>query len=811
MKKIKNKHMDSLQRIFSIKRFLFFCYLLLFVPGVVIKASFLDVDITHPNFHAITFLEEEGVVNGYKINGEKYFRPLKGINRAEVLKILMLSIGSEILENDLQVFPDVAFSDWFSKYVNTAVDLGIVKGFADGAFHPSAQVTRAEFLKMTIESLSIPYEKQQEGEEWYDPFLNTGKALRLISENKISPHETISRGEALEIIYRALWCEEYDFQKKYVYSGVGQASYYNEGFAGKKTASGEIFNPEELTAAHRTLPFGTRLKVFNEEGNSVIVRINDRGPYHENRIIDLSQRAFKSLAPISRGVINVKLEVFSDTLDEPPTIPEQIRPSLSTESKNKKVPDIIVEKILTNRNNEETVTKSLFDEVIKMLPKDFFEKVILRRNFPQKITMGSILNFSGTVDAWGHKEAIFFLDNLETREQTHFSGAVSGKNFSIPVGFLEEGTFRLGLVFDEETTSRVVDIEVVPQQKERVFQSSSVKFSSKLNVSVIPEESKVMFSWDSSKDRLTKLIFSQGTMDTKKLIFEDGVSQFSFTYDFFDDFKTGEILAIDLFQAATEDGTYQKQSSNWKQITFENFKLVSGFPDEEHESISIHNFPRFTHTLDPIILEGVILDSTIELSSKAFVIFPSGKVQEFTIIRVGDTFSVRVMPEGWGTHVFEIISDHGEILFNRAIYFDEEDVLPVFTWKQTFIRSESEISILNWINTLRRKQQKNRLFSSAMLNEFAQNYAEEMAENEFISHFDLTGASFHDRVQNYGLEIGDYGENLSMGSTINLVMSGLENSASHRKNLLLSKWKKVGIGFSKNSKGEFYVVQLFGK
>src|SRR5215217_1746611 len=74
--------------------------------------------------------------------------------------------------------------------------------------------------------------------------------------------------------------------------GKGVASWYGPGFHGKKTANGERFNTHDLTAAHKTLPFGTQVRVTNERtGKSVVVRINDRGPYAHARVIDLSKAA----------------------------------------------------------------------------------------------------------------------------------------------------------------------------------------------------------------------------------------------------------------------------------------------------------------------------------------------------------------------------------------------------------------------------------------------------------------------------------------------------------------------------------------
>jgi rare lipoprotein A len=87
----------------------------------------------------------------------------------------------------------------------------------------------------------------------------------------------------------------------------GFASYYSRG---QKTASGEMFNERGMTAAHRTLPFGTRVRVTSlESGRSVTVRINDRGPYVNGRIVDVSRAAAESIGMIDRGVTKVKLEV----------------------------------------------------------------------------------------------------------------------------------------------------------------------------------------------------------------------------------------------------------------------------------------------------------------------------------------------------------------------------------------------------------------------------------------------------------------------------------------------------------------------
>jgi len=92
---------------------------------------------------------------------------------------------------------------------------------------------------------------------------------------------------------------------------TGYASWYGRDFNGRPTASGEIFDMNAYTAAHRDLPFGTRVRVTNEaNGRSVVVRINDRGPWVEGRILDLSYAAAKALGMLEAGVARVRLEVL---------------------------------------------------------------------------------------------------------------------------------------------------------------------------------------------------------------------------------------------------------------------------------------------------------------------------------------------------------------------------------------------------------------------------------------------------------------------------------------------------------------------
>jgi len=96
----------------------------------------------------------------------------------------------------------------------------------------------------------------------------------------------------------------------------GEASYYAHKYHGRTTANGETYDENKMTAAHKTLPFGTTVRVTNlANGKKVVVRINDRGPFIKGRIIDLSYKAAGELDYISRGVVKVRVEVLKKNGD----------------------------------------------------------------------------------------------------------------------------------------------------------------------------------------------------------------------------------------------------------------------------------------------------------------------------------------------------------------------------------------------------------------------------------------------------------------------------------------------------------------
>lgn len=113
----------------------------------------------------------------------------------------------------------------------------------------------------------------------------------------------------------------------YNFTQSGKASYYANSLAGNRTASGALYHPDSLTAAHRYLPFGTKVKVINPANQrEVTVIVNDRGPYHPRRIIDLSRAAAQKIGIIQAGVATVTVKAKL-----PPSVADSLKKQLNNE------------------------------------------------------------------------------------------------------------------------------------------------------------------------------------------------------------------------------------------------------------------------------------------------------------------------------------------------------------------------------------------------------------------------------------------------------------------------------------------------
>lgn len=312
---------------------------------------FLDLPENNQYYDAVHFLYDLEIVEGYD---DDTFRPYDEINRAETLKILLLAfdeietaesvepteltnataeatIESEaeaISDNSVKetpttpYFSDIKEDDWFYPYIQTAYEKGIVSGYADGSFAPENSVNLAEALKMLIKTsgaFNEPYVSptliQDQApdvpkDSWFANYVSyafTNGLAYIQKDGNLHAGDPMTRGALADLIYR--------FQNPGIYSGLieyGVASYYGASFDGCNTSSGTPLNQSEYQSAHKTLPFGSRVRVTNpSNGNTIIVTIVDRGPYVEGRILDLTTGAFEALGKdLSAGVVEVEMEII---------------------------------------------------------------------------------------------------------------------------------------------------------------------------------------------------------------------------------------------------------------------------------------------------------------------------------------------------------------------------------------------------------------------------------------------------------------------------------------------------------------------
>ncbi|MBN1494167.1 septal ring lytic transglycosylase RlpA family protein [Candidatus Peregrinibacteria bacterium] len=287
---------------------------------------FIDVPLGHSEYVAIKYLKENGIIEGYQ---DGTFQPDRLISRIEALKLILLAnniITQEYITNnliggtdhknniELVTFPDIYKSMWYFPYVKKSVEENIINGFADGTFKPDNTINRAESFKIVMESDNLELIEPSENpfndvnsDAWFAKYFLEAKNRQIIyvsMSNNVYPQKEMTRSMFAELIYRYIKSKEG--------CRYGGGSYYSDWFEGRGTASGEPYLASELTAAHLTLPFNTMVKVTNlENGKSIEVRINDRGPYITGRVIDLSKSAFEQIGYTGQGVIWVEYQTIT--------------------------------------------------------------------------------------------------------------------------------------------------------------------------------------------------------------------------------------------------------------------------------------------------------------------------------------------------------------------------------------------------------------------------------------------------------------------------------------------------------------------
>ncbi len=307
---------------FVVKWFLIPAIIILNTTKLSLADNFVDISPGDTHYVAITYLKEQGTISGYEDNS---FKSYENINRVEALKMFMLASGmykEEDLANTQPAnttieapFIDIDTSAWYTKYLTTAKEKGIIQGYEDGTFHPEQTINLAEALKMYLgcfdliyPDLSLNLYADTPIDAWFTKYTAFAKSRDLLSiqlTNEAHPEQEMTRGYTAEIIYRMTKAgEDFHFGKATFYGGIPQT---------KDVSKQDSYDLNNLVSAHVTLPFGTIVEVTNLANNkSIKVKITDRGPFGAGRVLDLSDIAFEQIASLSTGVINVQYRVVEN-------------------------------------------------------------------------------------------------------------------------------------------------------------------------------------------------------------------------------------------------------------------------------------------------------------------------------------------------------------------------------------------------------------------------------------------------------------------------------------------------------------------
>jgi rare lipoprotein A len=789
-------------------------------------ADFSDVPPSSPDYEAINALRDQGVIEGYPDNT---FRPNNSINRAEILKIVLL--GSKTLVPEIQkqsIFPDVDSSAWYGKFVSKAKNLGIVKGDENtGLFRPGDNVNLSEALKilLTTQGITAPIPKANPYSDvpkdiWFAPYFEYARLAGLLdqkTDEKVLPAKPITRALLAELMYR--------LSKSTYILPDGKASYYGADFHGKTTSSGEVFDASAFTAAHRTYPFGTWLKVTNvANGKSVDVRVNDRGPYVSDptRIIDLSEAAFETIAPLSAGVIEVKIEPTSApdttqaTTDTSEAATTPTPPAATSDTESTLTGDLLN---ATRANCPEAQT-------LAYIAKDTFDGIILDQEIPNRILLDETLTLQGTTSASSTTTVSAFIVDSQNN-QTSFGGTVTDGRFSLPLRFPKEGTYKLGILPGDSGNSLVKPITVLKNTCIAETQNDQLPLVNGTSIKI--DNGDMVIRWNPGDYNLFKITLQQGGL--KKSFLLHNASEWKPYYRDFASFQSGSTQFFIRGALLTQKSILEPSQIEWSPAGQTDFIATNHYEyilnKDEVELVSL--------TQDAILQDPikVVFKAKVPIRSKAAVILPNGKVQEIPVTSTTQTAKTNA----FGQEVFPVSDDPltaGLVAQETALYFlevnNDEGLavinVPIYVRNQfPLIPTARDLSdglpvdlgndlgkLRNQLLALVDKDRSNAKLSALTLDDnlnlLAQFRSDDMATNNYFSHWDSQGRNANDLRKNYGIQTL-VAENLAKDVNLELAEYGLMRSAIHRSNLLSSDWTRIGLGISKTKDGGYVVVQIF--
>jgi len=787
----------------SLKLFFTLAGLLLF--SQVTHAVFSDVSSNHPYYKAITYLQENNIVEGYE---DGSYRPDTKVNRAEALKIILL--GSNVLVPEISeqdIFPDVLHGSWYAKYTAKAKNLGIVNGDGDtGMFRPGDTINLAEIIKILLETnnIELPNEISKRPysdvptEAWFAPYFAYADSVHLLDEDdnfNVFPAMPVTRGLMAQLMYQ-LDMKPEGYQE-------GESSYYGEKFHGKGTASGEVFDASGFTAAHRTLPFNTWLRVKNlENGKEVYVRVNDRGPYAgDNRIIDLSKAAFESISPLSRGVINVSIT----PVDEPPK----------------------------EANAEDTKSTNYVYcpkiENLKYLSKTTFENITLDKSFPNTIITSEVLTLSG-ISASNKDQVSAFVMNESGDQFPFYANTDNQGRFKLNVSFPIAGEYKLGILPGKSGSSIMRDITVLA--KNCIPENTNNSLSSLSNLKLRLRDGNTIVKWTNEHEYdISKLTFLQGSKQKTYIVYDE--DELIPNYPDFEGWSKGSVTLEIQGANLDSNSVLEAEMIDWSPKTSINFKIDTHYEyNIVKDNVAIINIP---NTLTVGNSFTVKVDPKTNVQAVGKVVLPNGFVKDVDLTNLtGNSFTgtlgskifpdtvndlrLTYTPTTNGIHFIEINDEQNLAVLNIPVY--PNDVYPLlpntielsFNNNYELIANSTSLQneMMRLVNSDRADHGLSPLSLDLSLSKLAQSRSDDMVTNNYFGHWNPDGFVANDLRGDFAIR--QYvSENLSRDMSPVLAEYGLMRSAAHRQNILSNEWKRAGFGFTEDPNNGIIFVQIFSE
>lgn len=731
---------------------------------------FADVPPDHRYFVAISELERRGILNGF---ADGTFRPEADISRAAALKVVLLTAGAEVSGVvTSRPFPDVPIDEWFAGITWKGVELGIVKGDGEGFFRPSRNVSRSEALAMLFRAEGTEPDAVESDPfadvpsyAWYAGYFAAAKNRGLFSGSNAGPDHLLTRGELADLAYRFF---ENDWSESEL---IGVASYYGRGFDGANTASGETLSNDDFVAAHRTLPFGSRVRVTHADSlKSVVVKIIDRGPYVDGRVIDLSQAAFEALAPLSSGVARVRLEVVPETtaLGLPsvcaPEQPETVAP-------------------------------------------DTFEGLELFTPIPTRLAVGEVFEVKGKVTAEPLPEEVT-LSYTFAGKTSYFSGRLEGATFTIPFLLDQPGAYELTMLPGRSGRSRVADVTAIVSECEPEGASES---PAPKNFRHTLQNGETVLLWDDVENDIFRIEIKQD--DKSFTYFVRDKNEFSPPLFPLKSFEEG-LITLHIWGAKSTGGALQR-TGHWISGGEKRLYAVEHLSRDDNEITDVEL------TSDFVLGENIVLRGSTDkaLDPAVVIIQPDESIIEIPLTVNGSEFWATFSPTQNGRHVFEINQDDALMLFVGASiprgmvplipsYFDlrnQDAQVPV-------AREQMPEVMLALLNQERTKRNLATLTLDTDLARLAQFRADDMCANDYLAHTDTEGNTAEDYRALYNIQTA-VAENLAKDNNTRGAHAGLMRSPLHRKAIIDPTHVRVGLGFcfaGEPDTSPLVVVQIFG-